>query len=112
MVLVLSPWNCVQLALVPMVDAIAATAWLSPRARRSTRASSCSISCQTCSRPSSSAASGSGAMNDGCWRCATDILHRQPERRCAIMEAAAKHLTPVVLGWAARVPASWTKRRT
>ena len=60
-VLVLSPWNYpVLLTLAPLVGAPSrpATAWRSsPRARRSTRASSCSISCQTCSRPSSSAAS-------------------------------------------------------
>ena len=117
-VLVLSPWNYpLQLALVPMVDAIAAgnCVALKPRARRKPQANSSSTCWPTSSRPNTSAASpigpderlaAGGALGQ-------DLLYRQPERGPHHHGPPPRSSSPLCCwSWAARAPASWTKRRT
>ena len=86
-VLVLSPWNYpVQLALVPLVDAIAAGNCVALKPSRTSKATSellIEMLAETCSRPSSCAAfpgSGDDERLAAGSALGPDLLHRQPER--------------------------------
>ena len=110
-VLVLSPWNYpVQLALVPMVDAIAAGNCVALKPSRTSKATSAfliEMLAETCSHPSSYAGSPVRAtMNDWLLEVRWDQIFftGSPNVGHAIMAAAAKHLTPVVLELGGKSP--------
>ena len=109
-VLVLSPWNYpVQLALVPLVDAIAAGNCVALKPSRTSKATSELLIEMlanvfppefVCGFP------GSGAMNDWLLEVRWDQIFftGSPNVGHTIMEAAAKHLTPVVLELGGKSP--------
>lgn len=109
-VLVLSPWNYpVQLALVPLVDAIAAGNCVALKPSRTSKATSelliemlASVFPPefVCGFP------GSGAMNDWLLETRWDKLFftGSPNVGHTIMEAAAKHLTPMTLELGGKSP--------
>lgn len=109
-VLVLSPWNYpLQLALVPMVDAIAAGNCVALKPSRTSKATSALLIDMiaevfppeyVCGFP------GSGQMNDWLLEVRWDQIFftGSPSVGHAIMAAAAKHLTPVVLELGGKSP--------
>lgn len=109
-VLVLSPWNYpVQLALVPMVDAIAAGNCVALKPSRTSKATSELLVEMlaavfppefVCGFP------GSGDMNDWLLEVRWDQIFftGSPNVGHTIMEAAAKNLTPVVLELGGKSP--------
>ncbi|MDJ1649718.1 MULTISPECIES: aldehyde dehydrogenase [Gordonibacter] len=109
-VLVLSPWNYpLQLALVPLVDAIAAGNCVALKPSRTSKATSDLLIEMladvfppefVCGFP------GSGAMNDWLLEVRWDQLFftGSPNVGHTIMAAAAKHLTPVVLELGGKSP--------
>lgn len=109
-VLVLSPWNYpLQLALVPIVDAIAAGNCVGLKPSRTSRATSALLieileavfpPEYVCGFP------GSGAMNDWLLEARWDQIFftGSPNVGHTIMAAAAKHLTPVVLELGGKSP--------
>lgn len=109
-VLVLSPWNYpLQLALVPLVDAIAAGNCVALKPSRTSRATSellCGIISETFDEDFVRAFPGSGAMND--WLLETRWDHicftGSPAIGRTVMAAAAKHLTPVTLELGGKSP--------
>ena len=109
-VLVLSPWNYpLQLALVPMIDAIAAGNCVALKPSRTSRATSELLVEMisslfppefVCAFP------GSGSMNDWLLEVRWDQIFftGSPNVGHTIMAAAAKHLTPVVLELGGKSP--------
>ncbi|HIS39992.1 MAG TPA: aldehyde dehydrogenase family protein [Candidatus Aphodovivens avistercoris] len=109
-VLVLSPWNYpLQLALVPLVDAIAAGNCVALKPSRTSKATSALLIDMlaevfppefVCGFP------GSGQMNDWLLEVRWDQIFftGSPNVGHTIMEAAAKHLTPVVLELGGKSP--------
>ena len=109
-VLVLSPWNYpAQLALVPMVDAIAAGNCVALKPSRTSKATSELLIDMlaavfppefVCGFP------GSGDMNDWLLETRWDQIFftGSPNVGHTVMEAAAKHLTPVVLELGGKSP--------
>lgn len=109
-VLVLSPWNYpLQLALVPLVDAIAAGNCVGLKPSRTSKATSELLIEMiaavfppefVCGFP------GSGAMNDWLLEVRWDQIFftGSPDVGHTIMAAAAKHLTPVVLELGGKSP--------
>ena len=109
-VLVLSPWNYpVQLALVPMVDAIAAGNCVALKPSRTSKATSALLIDMVaeifppefvCGFP------GSGEMNDWLLEVRWDQIFftGSPNVGHTIMQAAAKFLTPVVLELGGKSP--------
>lgn len=109
-VLVFSPWNYpLQLALVPMVDAIAAGNCVALKPSRTSKATGELLTDMlasvfppefVCAFP------GSGAMNDWLLEVKWDHIFftGSPGVGHTIMEAAAKHLTPVVLELGGKSP--------
>lgn len=109
-VLVMSPWNYpLQLALVPMVDAIAAGNCVALKPSRTSSATSELLVAMigelfdpdfVCAFP------GSGAMNDWLLEMKWDQIFftGSPNVGHTIMAAAAKHLTPVVLELGGKSP--------
>ncbi len=109
-VLVLSPWNYpLQLALVPLVDAIAAGNCVALKPSRTSKATSELLLDMlanvfppefVCVFP------GSGAMNDWLLETRWDQIFftGSPNVGHTIMQAAAKHLTPVVLELGGKSP--------
>ena len=110
MVLVLSPWNYpLQLALVPMVDAIAAGNCVALKPSRTSKATSALLIDMVaeifppefvCGFP------GSGEMNDWLLEVRWDQIFftGSPNVGHTIMQAAAKFLTPVVLELGGKSP--------
>ena len=109
-VLVLSPWNYpVQLALVPMVDAIAAGNCVALKPSRTSKHTSellLDILSNVFPPEFVCGFPGSGAMNDWLLEVRWDQIFftGSPNVGHAIMEAAAKHLTPVVLELGGKSP--------
>lgn len=109
-VLVLSPWNYpLQLALVPLVDAIAAGNCVALKPSRTSRATStllCEMIAETFDEGFVRAFPGSGKMND--WLLETRWDHicftGSPAVAHTIMAAAAKNLTPVTLELGGKSP--------
>lgn len=109
-VLVLSPWNYpLQLALVPMVDAIAAGNCVALKPSRTSKATSALLIDMlaevfppefVCGFP------GSGKMNDWLLEVRWDQIFftGSPNVGHTIMKAASKHLTPVVLELGGKSP--------
>lgn len=109
-VLVLSPWNYpVQLALVPMVDAIAAGNCVALKPSRTSKATSAfliEMLAETFPPEFVCGFPGSGDMNDWLLEVRWDQIFftGSPNVGHAIMAAAAKHLTPVVLELGGKSP--------
>ena len=109
-VLVLSPWNYpVQLALVPLVDAIAAGNCVALKPSRTSKATSellIDILANVFPPEFVCGFPGSGAMNDWLLDVRWDQIFftGSPGVGRTIMEAAAKHLTPVVLELGGKSP--------
>lgn len=109
-VLVMSPWNYpLQLALVPLVEAIAAGNCVAIKPSRTSRATTALIERMAaevfdprfvCVFP------GSSDMNDWLLQLKWDLIFftGSPSVGHVIMEAAAKHLTPVVLELGGKSP--------
>lgn len=109
-VLVLSPWNYpLQLALVPLIDAIAAGNCVALKPSRTSRATStllCEMLSETFEEGFVRAFPGSGEMND--WLLETKWDHicftGSPAVGRTVMAAAAKNLTPVTLELGGKSP--------
>ena len=109
-VLVLSPWNYpLQLALVPLVDALAAGNCVALKPSRTSRATStllCEMLTELFDPAFVCAFPGSGSMND--WLLETRWDHicftGSPAVGHTIMAAAAKYLTPVTLELGGKSP--------
>ena len=108
--LIVAPWNYpVQLALVPMVDAIAAGNCVALKPSRTSKATSellIDILANVFPPEFVCGFPGSGAMNDWLLDVRWDQIFftGSPGVGRTIMEAAAKHLTPVVLELGGKSP--------
>ncbi|MEG0682886.1 MAG: aldehyde dehydrogenase family protein [Raoultibacter sp.] len=109
-VAVLSPWNYpVQLALVPLVDAVAAGNCVALKASRTSAASSallCDIIAAVFPPEFVCAFPGSGEMNDWLLEVRWDHIcfTGSPAVGRSVMAAAARHLTPVTLELGGKSP--------
>lgn len=109
-VLVLSPWNYpIQLALVPLVDALAAGNCIALKPSRTSCATSvllCEIIAAVFPPEFVCAFPGSGDMNDWLLEVRWDHIcfTGSPRVGHTIMAAAAKHLTPVTLELGGKSP--------